>query len=294
MNPNIHNLIPDIYKLVGTKDGWFTDDIAGHLGNDIARRMQTTLGEERGPSYLRLSQMGPRCPKELWHSIHTPELAEPLPPQAIIKYTYGHTLEAMVIALAKAAGHEVTGEQDELSVLGIKGHRDCVIDGCVVDVKSSAGYYFEKFEDGSIQDNDTFGYLDQLDGYLVGSSEDDLVRVKDKAYLLAIDKHLGHMVLYEHRLREDHILERVAAYKAIVALNTPPACACETQPDGESGNIKLGVKASYSAFKHVCFPSLRTFLYSGGPRYLTRVVKRPMNKWGPITEVDRHGKRIYH
>jgi hypothetical protein len=285
----IHQLIPDIYRLVGSKDDWFTNEIATDLGVEIASRMRESLGRQEGRTTLRLSQMGPRCPKELWHSVHTPELAESLPPYARIKYTYGHTLEAMVIALAKAAGHEVTGEQDELDVLGVKGHRDCIIDGAIVDVKSSAGYYFQKFKDGSIQSSDTFGYLDQLDGYLVGSLEDNLVRVKDRAYLLAIDKHLGHMVLYEHHLRKDSILERVANYKAIVALDAPPQCTCEVIPDGKSGNIKLGVKASYSAFKHVCFPRLRTFLYSDGPRYLTRVVRTP-----EVIEVDKYNKRVYN
>lgn len=292
MTKSIYNLIPDIYKLVSGRGGdeWFTEGLAAELGAEIALRMRGSLNQESKRPTLRLSQMGPRCPKALWHSIHTPELAEPLPPWAKIKYTYGHTLEAMVIALAKAAGHEVTGEQDELDVLGIKGHRDCIIDGAIVDVKSSAGYYFQKFKDGSIKGNDTFGYLDQLDGYLVGSLDDDLVRVKDKAYLLAIDKHLGHMVLYEHHIRHASILERVGNYKRIVAQNAPPECQCETQPDGESGNIILGVAASYSAFKHVCFPHLRTFIYAGGPRHFARVVRRPQPH---IVEIDKFGNRDY-
>jgi hypothetical protein len=291
---SIHSLIPDIYKLVGGPGGWFTEDLSRELGHEIALRMRESLGRENDRPTLRLSQMGPRCPKALWHSIHTPELAEPLPPPAKIKFTYGHTLEAMVITLAKAAGHEVTGEQDELDVLGVKGHRDCIIDGAVVDVKSSAGHYFQKFKDGSIQNSDTFGYLDQLDGYLVGSIEDDLVRIKDRAYLLAIDKHLGNMVLYEHHLRKDHILKRVAEYKDIVARDTPPECCCEEVKDGESGNFVLGVNPSYSAYKYVCHPHLRTFIYSKGPRFFTRVVKRPFYKGAPLIEVDKHGHRVYN
>lgn len=293
----IHQLIPDIYRLVGRSDGWFTPELAHNLGAEIALRMQDSLGSKRQSPSLRLSQMGPRCEKALWHSIHTPELAEDLPPTAKIKYTYGHTLEAMVIALAKAAGHEVTGEQDELDVLGVKGHRDCVIDGAVVDVKSSAGHYFQKFKDGSIQGNDTFGYLDQLDGYLVGSADDDLVRIKDRAYLLAIDKHLGHMVIYEHHIRRDHILNRVANYKAIVARDTPPECTCETLSDGESGNVILGINASYSAFKFVCFPHLRTIVGGGGSgkvRHFVRLVKFPFYKGQPLIELDRHGRRVYN
>lgn len=288
---SIYQLIPDIYRLVGKRDGWFTNDLAEELGNEIALKMMVNFGARTESKALRLSKMGPICPRHLWHSVHTPELAEPLPGPAIIKFAYGHTIEAMAIALAKAAGHEVTGEQDELTVSGIKGHRDCVLDGYIVDVKSCSSRMFEKFVKKTIAADDPFGYLDQLDGYMVGSATDDLVRVKDTAFIWAIDKTLGKMVLYEHRLREANILARVAAHKRIVACDAPPTCTCETTADGKSGNVKLGTKASYSAFKHECFPSLRTFLYSDGPRYLTRVGRRPE---ASIIELDKHGRRVYN
>lgn len=285
----IHTLITDIYDLVKRKDGWFTPELAGSFSEDVARRLRTQLSEEYGAPSLRLSKMGPTCPCALWHSIHHPELAEALPPWAEIKYSYGHILEALVLTLAKAAGHSVTGEQDELVVDEIRGHRDAVIDGCIVDVKSSSSIGFRKFKDGTLAQSDSFGYLDQLDGYLVGSADDDLVTVKDRAYILAIDKTLGHMVIYEHRLREAHIRQRVAEYKEIVAQTTHPRCACQTVPDGKAGNLRLDTRASYSAFKNVCFPNLRTFLYSDGPRYLTKVVREP-----DVQEIDKYGKVCYN
>lgn len=189
-----------------------------------------------------------------------------------------------MISLAKVAGHEVTGEGDELYVDGVRGHRDCVIDGCIVDVKSTSSLGYQKFKDRSIATNDPFGYLDQLDGYLVGSASDDLVRVKDRAYLWACDKTLGHMCLYEHTLRRDHILRRIADFKEIVSLETPPECHCGTVPDGKSGNVRLDTKASYNPYKHFCFPRLRTFLYASGPVYLTKVVRIP-----DVPEVNRDG-----
>lgn len=219
--------------------------------------------------------MGPICPKHLWHSIHTPELAEEMPPEALFKFSYGHTIEAMAIALAKAAGHEVKGEQDELVVDGVKGHRDCVIDGVLVDVKSCSSRMFAKFEKKEIAFDDPFGYLDQLDGYMVGSATDDLVEVKDRAYIWAIDKVLGKMCLYDHKLRTQSIKERIKQHKQVVELSMPPPCECGRVADGKSGNIKLDTKASYSPFKYVCFPGLRCFLYSTGPVFLTRVVRCP-------------------
>lgn len=191
--------------------------------------------------------------------------------------------------MAKAAGHEVTGEQDELFVDGVRGHRDCVIDGCVVDVKSAATRSFQKFKDGSIRDDDAFGYLDQLDGYVVGSRNDPLVRNKSTGYLLAIDKQLGHLALYEHTAREESIRERIRDYRDVVALDRAPRCTCEEVPDGKSGNVKLGVRASYNAFKYCCHPQLRTFLYASGPVYLTKVVRKP-----DVPEVDKNGKIVYN
>ena len=284
MTKSIHTLIPDIYDLVGKTDGWFTEDLARELGIDVSLKLSAHFGTLPQKPTLRLSGMGPRCPKALWHSIHTPEQAEPLPPWAKFKYAYGHLIEAMALALAKAAGHEVVGEQDELIVDGIRGHRDAVIDGYIVDVKSTSTFGFQKFKDKSIAQTDSFGYMDQLDAYLVGSADDDLVRYKDVAYDWAIDKTLGHMCLYEHKIRRDSIIARIRTSKEVVGLASPPACTCGTKQEGKSGNISLDTKASYSLFKHSCFPHLRTFLYASGPVYLTRVVRTP-----DVPEINKQG-----
>lgn len=288
---NINTLIADIYALLKKKDNWFDDTLAQTFTGDLAKKLQEQLGTKHDAPTLRLSQMGPRCPRALWYSINRAEEAEKLPPWAEIKYAFGHIIEALAIVLAKAAKHEVTGEQDELRYEGIVGHRDCVIDGCVLDVKSSSSIAFTKFKNAKYVD--TFGYLDQLDGYVCASRDDPKVTVKDKGYLLVVDKQLGHMFLYEHEVtdeRERALRERIASYKSIVIQREPPPCECGTILQGASGNIQLDVKASYSPFKHSCFPNLRTFLYASGPVFFTRVNKRPFNKDGPIIEVDKHGQ----
>jgi hypothetical protein len=273
---NIQTLIPDIYAEIEK--------------NGIPEFTYHKPAEEQRKVGLSLSQMGPRCPCALWHSVHKPEMAQPLPPWAAIKYSYGHILEALAIRLARVAGHEVTGEQDELVVDGIVGHRDCVIDGCVVDVKSANSISFRAIKEKKMEE-DAFlsGYLDQLDGYLLGSAEDPLVRVKDKGYILAIDKTLGHMVLYEHQIRPARIRDRIGAYKRIVAQDKPPPCECKDVEDGKSGNRRLDVRASYSPYKFCCRPNVRTFLYAEGPRYLTKVVRKP-----DVPEIDRLGNIVYN
>lgn len=287
----IHTLIKDIYAVVGNKElGWFTGDIATDFSRELNLRLVEATAPRKEVPGLRLSKMGEYCPCQLWHSVHAPELAEPYPPWALIKFTYGHILETLVIALAKAAGHTVTGEQDEVILDGVKGHRDCVIDGCVVDVKSVNSFGFQKIKAGDVP-QDTFlrDYLDQLDGYVVASADDPVVQVKDKGYILAIDKTLGHLALYEHTVRPESIRQRIADHKAVVSQPTAPACTCGTVADGKSGNIRLDLKASYNPFKYQCRPGLRTFIYSDGPRYLTRVVRKP-----DVLEVDRNGKVVYN
>lgn len=284
---SIKTLVPDIYELVKTK-GWMTDEVAKEFGQAVARRVQSQFTEQ-GPARLRLSQMGPRCGCALWHSIHNPQAAESLPPWAQVKYSYGHILEGLSITLAKASGHTVELEQETVYVDGVAGHIDCLLDGMVVDFKSTTSRSFQKFKDGSIAEDDPFGYLDQLDGYLLGLSDNPLLVVKDRAAIFAVDKQLGHMVIYEHTGRPDRIRSRVAESKRVVGLDSPPECSCGTIPDGKSGNVRLDVKASYSPYKYCCRPTLRTFLYSDGPRYLVKVERKP-----DVPEIDRTGRIVYN
>lgn len=290
LTKSITTLIPDIYELVGRKDGWFNEVLASNMGKEISLKMQERYKPRETKGTLRLSKLGPTCPRALWYSVNHPELEEQPSPHAQIKFMYGDLIESMIITLAKAAGHTVEGEQDAVSVDGILGHRDCVIDGCVVDVKSCNSLTFEKFKKRLLAE-DIFcsAYLDQLDGYLVGSHDDPIVRTKNRGYLLGVDKILGHLELVPHDIRKEHILERAKTYKEIVRLPSPPACTCGTIPEGKSGNIRLDTKASYSPFKYCCFPKLRTFIYASGPIYLTKVVRTP-----DVMEVDREGKIIYH
>jgi hypothetical protein len=285
----IDTLIADVYTQLKRKDGWFDERLSQGLSDDLASTLRGQFAPRPGPGTLRMSRMGKRCPKALWLSVHKPELAAPVQPWTEASFSVGHFLETYAITLAKAAGHTVTGEQDELVVDGITGHRDCVIDGHIVDVKSTSSLGFKKFKEGTIAQDDSFGYLDQLDGYLLGSAGDDLVTNKTVGYLWAIDKQLGKMVLYEHVLREASIRKRIRDFKSIVALDRAPGCTCETVPFGGSGNIALGVNAKYSEFRFECFPHLRTAIYSDGPIYFSHVAKWPVNKNGPLVEVDRYG-----
>ena len=139
----IHTLIKDIYDVVGKQ---VSEEFQQRLSEGIAKRLAPQLRRQEDKGGMRLSKMGPTCPRAYWYSVHRPDLAEAPPPWAKIKFTYGHILEALAIELAKEAGYDVVGEQDELELLGVKGHRDCIIGGCTVDIKSCSGRVFDKFK----------------------------------------------------------------------------------------------------------------------------------------------------
>ncbi len=267
----IETLVKDILGLFrdGTRVALeSTKEFADKLSLKISSRFQE---ERSGAVSLRLSNIGSKCDRQLWYRINRPEKAEPLPPEARLKFLYGDVLEEMLLWLARQAGHDVRGEQDELNLYGVTGHRDGVIDGVLVDVKSASSYSFNEFAAGLRPDHDAFGYLTQLDTYLAASPDVD----KSRAAFLVVDKTLGKLVLDIHEPLGVDYAKAVAQKQAIVAQKEPPHRAFEAEPDGASGNMKLGVACSYCPFKHTCWPGARTFFYASGPRYLVKVGKLP-------------------
>ena len=79
---------------------------------------------------------------------------------------------------------KVTDLQKEVSVNGIKGHQDCMIDGVLVDCKSASGRSFEKFSNNKLHTDDPFGYIAQISAYAEGNGVDE-------AAFLVIDKQHG-------------------------------------------------------------------------------------------------------
>jgi hypothetical protein len=102
--------------------------------------------------------------RQIWYDANMPEAQRKLPGKMEFKFLYGDVLEVLMLFLAKEAGHEVTHEQHEVDVDGVKGHMDAVIDGIPVDCKSASSYSFQKFLNGPFFD-DPFGYVKQLSGY---------------------------------------------------------------------------------------------------------------------------------
>lgn len=275
MSKTIDTLVPDIYELIGGQKHNVLDSIKDQFGNRLSEIISTRLfrGDER-PA-LRFSNLGTNCERKLWYQLNEPGQADPLPPEARVKFLFGDILEHFLLFLAREAGHTVEGEQDELEVDGVKGHRDAIIDGVLVDVKSASSPAFNKFKNHLLEEDDPFGYLTQINSYLYASADDPRLQVKDKVAFFAIDKQLGHICLDVYDAHPPNLPAIIKYKKMIVSQKRPPERQYRSIPDGKSGNEKLGTYCSYCEFKKTCWPGLRTFVYSNGPRFLTKVERDP-------------------
>ena len=274
MVKNLSTLVEDIYGLF-TNPHEFDQNNVEEFGKRLATHISNRIKDEKTGDRLRMSSLGTRCDRKLWYQSNAPESAEPLDGHTRFKFLYGDLVEELVLFLAKEAGHSVEGTQDTLTISGVKGHRDAVVDGVLVDVKSASSYSFKKFEDGLTSDKDSFGYLDQLGAYLYASQDDPVVVHKDRAAFIAVDKTLGHITVDVQPNTYKNYDKLVAEKKAVITQKEPPPRAFSDEPDGKSGNRKLGTECGYCSFKSTCWPGMSTYIYSSGPRYLTRVVREP-------------------
>jgi hypothetical protein len=145
---------------------------------------------------------------------------------------------------------------------------DCKIDGLLCDVKSTSTYGFKKFKENSLQYDDPFGYIDQISGY--GQAEG-----ADEACFLAMDKSNGHLAVSKVDLLDKDVVKRIKHVKEMIELDTIPEPCYDLVPDGKSGNMKLPVGCSYCEYKKHCYPNMRVFAYSSGPRFLAVVNVEP-------------------
>ena len=274
MTKTLDTLVPDIYALF-TEPHEFDEGNVEEFGKRLAQHIANRVSEEKSGGTLRFSNIGSQCDRKLWYTVNKPEAAEALPPEVRFKFLYGDILEELVLFLAKEAGHSVDGNQSTLEIAGIKGHRDAVVDGVLVDVKSASPRSFVKFSKHLTQEEDSFGYIDQLGAYLYASADDPTVVHKDRAAFIAVDKQSGHLCVDVHPNIYKDYTKLVEQKKDLVASDKIPDRAFSPVPDGKSGNMKLATACGYCQWKTTCWPQAKAYKYSDGDRYLTKVVREP-------------------
>lgn len=227
--------------------------------------------QKRDSNPLRFSSMG-RPNRQIWYQSRPETQKEELTPKTYFKFLYGDVIELLILFLAKESGHAVERTQEEIEIDGVKGHIDAIIDGTVVDVKSASPFGYKKFQNNSVTEDDPFGYVQQLAGYST------VLTPGESAAWVALDKVGGDICvanLSSSVIQDFDPAERIKELKAVVSSDEVPERCYSDIPDGKSGNRKLDTACSYCPFKQECWPGLRTFMYSGRPRFLTEVAKLP-------------------
>jgi|TARA_R100000482_G_scaffold27044_1_gene8392 hypothetical protein len=279
----LDTLVSDIYKKIGVLSKGKQIKITNKELDEFGDAMKDALKHWASPPKrdnsltkgLRMSNIG-KPDRQLWYDLNSPKRKETeLEPSVYIKFLYGHLLEVLMLFFVRLSGHTVTSEQKEVKVSGISGHMDCVIDGEVVDVKTASGYSFKKFKDGSLAEDDSFGYLAQLAGY------EEAEQTSNGGFLV-LNKETGQITLFRpEELDKPNIKERIKTIKQVVKRKKPPEFCFDPVPEGKAGNLKLARKCFYCPHKFECHKGandgkgLRAFQYSKGITYLTHVVKEP-------------------
>tara|TARA_R110002020_G_scaffold215755_1_gene423045 strand:+ start:2643 stop:3497 length:855 start_codon:yes stop_codon:yes gene_type:complete len=276
---SLNNIVEDIYRNIqplceGESLGLTEEDI-DKFGEDMKNVLRNWSNPTARDSNftLRMSNVG-KPSRQLWYDSNSSNDSS-VNPSTMVKFLYGHILEEVVLVLARLSGHEVSDEQKEVTVNGIKGHIDCKIDGEVVDVKTASAFAFKKFKYGGLPEDDPFGYIAQLSGYeqAEGSSEGGF---------LAINKETGELAFFapdEFDKVDTH--DRINYLREALQSKKPPRKCYSDVAEGTKGNMKLSRGCSYCPHKFTCHADandgngLRGFRYAKGITYFTKVVKEP-------------------
>lgn len=273
----IDTLVEDIESVIYGQGGW-NKSVAEAMGKSIADTANKRFSKPQEPrGYLSLSSIGTPCKRKLWYKINKPGFGEPLDAKMLLKFFYGDMIEELILAMVEASGHTLVGSQDRLTVHGIRGHRDAVIDGMTVDVKSCSPFAFKKFKEGDLRGNDPFGYISQLSSYVYAAKDDPLVTDKNRGAFLAIDKVNGEICLDVYDFTEELKTkeQEMLAAKDLVAGDIPTERISPVPASKSSPNTKLDKSCQFCEYKKACWPNLKMYQYSYGIEYLVHVEKPP-------------------
>lgn len=280
---SIKTLIEDIYSVLEKgvdlpEDK--VDAIVDAFGENMKASLKGRIKEGEKPSRnLRLSGIG-KEDRKLWYEMNGYPKSS-LTGATLLKFFYGDIIEEVLLALTELSGHSVSNQQSKVTVEGVNGHMDAVIDDYIVDVKSAAPSTYKKFSNGSLLYDDPFGYLQQISAYKEGMQDDN---IKGVAFL-AMNKVDGSLCLYEpEEVALPNTKERIKHLKKVVKQEKPPKRCYTPDVEGTTLNHKLPIGCVFCDFKKECWKNtnngkgLRAFQYAWGNLYLTHVRSVPRVK----------------
>ena len=277
----LNTLVADIYDSISVLNDGTALNVSEEDIDNFGNAMKEVLRnwshpkERSSKNNLRMSNVG-RPMRQLWYDLKSEDKAQlPLDSSVFIKFLYGHILEEVVLLLVKLAGHDISAEQEEVVVDGVKGHMDCKIDGEVIDIKTASGFAFKKFRDGTLRDDDPFGYMAQLAGY------EESAETNEGGFLV-LNKETGELALHiPEYLDKPNIRSKITKIRNYLKFDEPPDRCYNDIPDGKKGNMKLARGCVYCRHKNTCHEDandgegLRVFKYSNKLVYFTNVTIEP-------------------
>ena len=286
---NLDNLVEDIYSKLSVLGDGKPLDVSEKDIDALGESIKEVLHHWANPSprssdMLRMSNIG-KPTRQLWYDIKSEnESTESLPAPVFIKFLYGHILEEVLLFLVKLSGHKVGNQQKEVSGIWYKRTHGLYYRWRSSRCKDCFWFCFRKFKDGTLAEQDTFGYLPQLAGY-------EEAEGTKKGGFLAINKETGELALFRpSEFDKPNIKKKIRDVKKAIKLDKPPQRCYNPEPEGSSGNMKLPKECVYCRHKFECHSDandglgLRVFKYSRGYSYLTQTPKPPKvsevtNEW---------------
>jgi len=305
----IDTLVKDIYNLFSPDNQELSQELLDIFGDSVKDVVKKSIEEARNGwanehGGLRLSSIG-KPDRQLWfdnnpvsqtgdtsgasQAVAECELTKP---SDLLKFLYGHILEALLVYLIRQSGHTLDHAQEDLELCGVPGHPDGVLDGLPADIKSASNFAFKmKFANRALikpgPENDSFGYGYQLKAYreaLLDKYPHEDIDKENIAWVV-FNKETGEICLLKADVLElphGSASSRVETVKRLVQQPQPPKEKCYPDvPDGKSGNRVLNKLCGWCKHKDRCWADanggqgLRTFEYSSGPKWFTQVVKQP-------------------
>lgn len=284
MSKSIDTLVTDCEDLFTTNTELPDEllDWAAQEFRQVLKSRFSSYGDTRDSSGLRMSQVGKDL--RLLYLEDKEKYKQNFRPHMLRLFLYGDLLEILMVVMAEAAGHPVTRMQEEVTLEGIKGHIDGVIDGHLVDFKSASGVGFKKFANGSIKlGDDPYGYIGQLAAYAQSDQMKD--EVQGRMAFVALDKEKGHLtVLKVPDMYTEDMSTKITNIKSVRQTdNIPPMCK-DSEPikvSKTSNNMKIGKACTFCPFKWDCWSDsndgqgIRAFRYSNRTEYLCEVDTEP-------------------
>lgn len=292
----IATLSTDIYNVLDQKkehepNAALAAEYAMRIGGEFAKAtMKRDKPREKGK--LWASDLGKRCLRQHWYNFNSPEKGDPLLGFTKFKFLYGNILEEAVLYMAEEAGHDVQYAQKRIETelpratgldWTISGRIDGVIDGVLVDVKSTSSYGYTRYKDGINSTNDSFGYLQQIGFYANYGDWPKGDTPTDQGFVF-IDKQNGHIKYVSSPIENKlQLYKRATSIADAIETENEPMVprAFSPEPYGKSGNMVLPTTCSYCPFKRECWRDsnngvgLRTFAYNHKPVSFTSIVREP-------------------